>query len=163
MWLILNTFTLLLYKLSPFFSPSTSNSKSRKTQEAIHILREELQNTGMERNIIDKAWIESLLRECRKVPLVHVAWQQRVSRDLNAAQTCLNEKLLEVNICLCSVFSVTLFNYSPVRLLTMENSRLHQTGKIGFPPRLTCCDGALRYRAEARVRLISCLFLWMCN
>lgn len=79
---------------------------------------------------------------------------------LNAAQTCLNEKLLEVNICLCSVFSVMVSNYSPVGLLTVGKRCLHQSGKIGFPRGLTCCDGAtLPYHTEAEVRLISCLFL----
>lgn len=32
-------------------------------------------------------------------------------KDLNAAQTWLNEKLLEVNICLSHVFSVMFSNY----------------------------------------------------
>lgn len=36
--------------------------------------------------------------------------------DLNAAQTLLNEKLLEVNICLCCIFSVMFSNYKVARL-----------------------------------------------
>lgn len=55
-------------------------------------------------------------------PWVEVAWQQRVSEknDLNAAQTRLNEKPLEVNICLSCVFSVMLPNYKATGLLTVE-------------------------------------------
>ena len=41
-------------------------------------------------------------------------------KDLNAAQTWLNEKLLEVNICLSCVFSVMFSNYKADGLLSEE-------------------------------------------
>lgn len=40
--------------------------------------------------------------------------------DLNAAQTQLNEKLLEVNICLSCVFSVMFSNCKAAGLLSLE-------------------------------------------
>lgn len=71
------------------------------------------------------------------------SWKKK---DLNAAQTWLNEKLLEVNICLSCVFSVMFSNYKAARICW-----LHQTREIGFPPHLSCYDAAtLRYLTELR-------------
>lgn len=107
-----------------------------------------------------KRELEACIENALKSHWFMLLGNKESQKILNAAQTCLNEKLLEVNICLCSVFSVMVSNYFPVGLLTMGKRCLHQSGKIGFPPRLTCCDGAtLPYRTEAEVRLISCLFL----
>lgn len=104
--------------------------------------------------------LEACIENALKYHWIMLLGNKESRKILNAAQTCLNEKLLEVNICLCSVFSVMVSNYSPVRLLTMGKRCLHQSGKIGFPRRLTCCEGAtLPYHTEAEVRLISCLFL----
>lgn len=76
-----------------------------------------------------------------------------LGKDLNAAQTWLNEKLLEVNICLSCLFSVMFPNYKAAGICW-----LHQTRKIGFPPHLSCYDEAtLLYLTDAGVKVISCL------
>jgi len=45
-----------------------------------------------------------------------------LKEDLNAAQTRLNEKLLEVNICLGCVFYVMFSNYKAAGLPSLENA-----------------------------------------
>lgn len=63
--------------------------------------------------------------------------------DLNAAQTRLNEKLLEVNICLSCVCSVMCSNYEAAGCWVWNMKAVsHQKTWLIFPPplsRLRCC------------------------
>lgn len=82
-----------------------------------------------------------------------------LGEDLNAAQTRLNEKLLEVNICLSYVFSVMFSNYKAAGLLSLEYAgciKPENLANLSTSPQLFVVE-QLCFISEAGVKVISCL------
>lgn len=76
-----------------------------------------------------------------------------LGKDLKATQTWLNEKLLEVNICLSCVFSGMFSNYKAAGRLSIEYAASSNQKNLTSAAMMT-----LLYLTDTGVEVISCLF-----